>query len=71
MVKVIRAVATVAAILLLLLSSSDEARAQAPPHAPGTVCLTPQFWCWAQPPGKPGTRCFCLTPLGRVGGIHG
>jgi hypothetical protein len=69
--KVIRAVVTVSAILLLLLCSSDETLAQVPRHAPGTVCLTPQFWCWAQPPGTSGARCFCQTPLGRVGGVLG
>jgi hypothetical protein len=69
--SVIHAVLAVATIVLLLLSSSDRALAQVPPHAAGTVCRTPQFWCWAQPAGKPGAVCFCQTPLGRVGGRLG
>ena len=69
--KITRAALAIATLVLLLLSSSDRALAQIPPHAPGTVCQTPQFWCWAQPPGKAGTRCFCRTPLGRVAGILG
>ena len=45
------------------------AAAQVPPHAPGTVCITAKFWCWAQPPGVRGTRCFCPTPSGPVEGV--
>ncbi len=47
------------------------ALAQAPPHAPGSVCFTPQIWCWAQPPGKPGAPCVCRTPSGVVRGQLG
>jgi len=42
-----------------------------PAHAPGTVCYTPQFWCWAQPPGPPGSPCVCPSPYGFVGGMRG
>lgn len=35
-----------------------------PAHPPGTVCATPQFWCWALYPGPPGTRCACPGPQG-------
>lgn len=37
--------------------------AAVPPHAPGTICATPKFWCWAIYPGPPGARCAC--PLRR------
>jgi len=43
--------------------------AQVPPHQPGTICATPQFWCWAVYPGPPGTRCSCPTPSGWVPGV--
>ena len=69
--KVIGAVLMVSTLSLVLLASSDEAGAQAPAHRPGTICLTPQFWCWAQPPGRPGTPCFCQTPFSRVRGTLG
>jgi hypothetical protein len=39
--------------------------AQVPPHAPGTICLTPQFWCWATLPGQPGEKCSCPGPDGQ------
>jgi hypothetical protein len=42
-----------------------------PPHAPGTICLTPRFWCWAQPPGPTGSNCACPTPYGWVPGVRG
>jgi hypothetical protein len=47
------------------------AYAQVPPHQPGTVCLTPTFWCWARPPGRPGAVCYCPTPNGPVRGVFG
>jgi hypothetical protein len=47
------------------------AMAQVPPHYPGTICLTPQFWCWAQPPGPPGSPCVCPSAFGLVGGVRG
>lgn len=47
------------------------AAAQVPPHVPGTICFTPGFWCWAQPPGPPGYPCGCPTPSGIVGGWLG
>lgn len=40
------------------------ARAQLPPHVPGTVCYTPQGWCWAVYAGPPGARCACPAPNG-------
>lgn len=47
------------------------ALAQVPPHAPGTICFTPTFWCWAYPPGPPGYPCSCYSPGGWVGGVLG
>ena len=43
--------------------------AQMPPHTPGSICVTPKFWCWAQPPGTPGATCLCFTPQGPVRGV--
>ncbi|MEP6720795.1 MAG: hypothetical protein ABJA77_05085 [Variovorax sp.] len=56
-----------AALSLLALAAS----AQVPKHAPGTVCFTPRLWCWAQPPGQPGSACSCSTPYGRAAGTLG
>ena len=43
--------------------------AQVPPHSPGTVCVVDsRTWCWASPPGRPGTRCACPTPHGEKPG---
>ncbi len=47
------------------------AAAQVPPHVPGTICFTPNFWCWAQPPGPPGMPCTCQGPGGAVQGVLG
>lgn len=45
--------------------------AQVPPHQPGTICFTRQFWCWANPPGEPGKGCACSSPYGWVPGVLG
>jgi hypothetical protein len=47
------------------------ALAQVPPHAPGTICITQFFWCWAQPPGPPGYPCGCPSQYGFVPGYLG
>lgn len=57
-------IAIIAAGLLVWAVTAPAAFAQVPPHAPGTVCFTPQFWCWAQPPGPPGYPCGCPAPGG-------
>ena len=49
----------------------QRAMAQVPPHVPGTICFTPSFWCWAQPPGPPGLPCSCQGPSGPVSGVLG
>lgn len=49
----------VSLVSFLLLQSGGAARAQVPPHAPGTICFTPSFWCWASQPGAPGRPCTC------------
>jgi hypothetical protein len=46
------------------------APAQIPPHAPGTVCVTPSFWCWVPAPGPVGAPCVCPTPSGGVPGTY-
>lgn len=45
--------------------------AQVPAHQPGTICFTPNFWCWAQPPGVPEAPCSCPTTGGYVQGVLG
>ncbi|MBB6306614.1 hypothetical protein [Xanthobacter tagetidis] len=58
-------------IVMVAALASSSARAQVPPHQPGTICFTPYFWCWAQPPGPPGAYCGCPGPYGWVQGILG
>jgi hypothetical protein len=49
------------AILLAALAASwPPSLAQAPRQA-GTICVTPTFWCRAQHPGPPGTKCACYA----------
>jgi hypothetical protein len=55
----------------LVSATPHSAAAQVPPHTPGTVCLTPTTWCWANTPGAPGKPCVCLTSGGYVQGILG
>lgn len=62
--------AAVIAVGVLLLCVRA-AFAQVPPHAPGTICFTPTFWCWAYPPGPPGFPCGCPGPYGFVQGTLG
>jgi hypothetical protein len=45
--------------------------AQVPPHVPGTICFTPQFWCWVPTPGQAGAPCSCPSPYGWVRGQLG
>lgn len=59
------------ALAVVLSALAVAAWAQVPPHAPGTVCFTPSFWCWAQPPGPPGSPCGCPSPRGWVTGMRG
>ncbi len=59
------------AICLLSLALCGSAAAQVPPHQPGTMCFTPQFWCWMQYPGVPGQVCYCPTTYGPVQGRVG
>jgi len=60
-----------AAAVVAALVATGDVTAQAPPHTPGTVCYTPTFWCWAQPPGPPGRPCACRTAKGWVSGRLG
>ena len=61
--------------VLLLVSASiwpiGLADAQIPPHEPGTICLTPDFWCWADQQGIPGEFCTCPGSDGPVDGVYG
>lgn len=40
--------------------------AQVPPHAPGSICFTPNFWCWVSTPGIPGNPCYCYDNNNRA-----
>lgn len=40
--------------LTLFLALPEGAAAQS-----GAKCVTPSMICWADPPGPPGTNCFC------------
>lgn len=62
---------TMMTIIVSVLLSYRAVNAQAPPHAPGTICFTPQFWCWAQQPGPVGGFCGCYTSWGFVPGTLG
>lgn len=57
--------------LVLSLAICPLAWAQVPQHPPGSICLTPQFWCWAPYPGPVGAVCSCPTPRGWVSGRLG
>lgn len=67
---VFRAASAFAAFVYSL-TLTTAAFADVPPHPPGTVCYTPQFWRWAQPPGPPGYPCACSTSYGYVPGVLG
>jgi hypothetical protein len=69
MIQLIRVVWFIALVSALLVP--QHAGAQVPPHVPGTICFTPAFWCWAQPPGAPGLPCACQGPTGPVQGVLG
>lgn len=63
-------------LTLLLLVAAMEAvlptssLAQVPPHAPGAICATPSFWCWASVPGPVGAPCSCPSSNGYVAGSY-
>ncbi|TFF19837.1 hypothetical protein E3C22_19385 [Jiella endophytica] len=57
--------------VVLLSALSGPALAQVPDHAPGTICFTEHFWCWASPPGIPGNECFCPSIAGPQAGTLG
>ncbi len=46
-----------------------EVSAQPVNAPPGTVCVTPQGWCWAVRPGPPGAPCACQTIQGWLTGL--
>lgn len=55
-------------VMLHSLLTVPAAFAQVPPHVPGSICFTPQFWCWVNPPGVPRSSCSCRSPYGSIGG---
>jgi hypothetical protein len=56
-------------IVLVIVGVQLPASAQVPPHTPGSICVTPHFWCWAAFPGRPGMACTCKTQSGWVRGV--
>lgn len=62
----------VAGVALPLIVIGSDAFGQVPDHAPGTICFTNvQVWCWASPPGPPGSDCVCPSPDGMLSGKLG
>lgn len=59
-------------LLTILLGTTQTSDAQVPPHVPGTVCMTPDFWCWAKEQGEVGVECECeLNDATLVSGVYG
>jgi hypothetical protein len=58
-------------VIAAALLASANADAQVPPHQPGTICFTQNFWCWMAYPGIPGQQCWCPSPWGPVPGLIG
>jgi hypothetical protein len=69
--RTVMLVAAAAMLAFVLLATTPAAMAQVPPHAPGSLCVTPQGWCWAQVRGPVGGPCACPTPSGWVRGALG
>lgn len=62
----------VAAVAVPIILVGGDAFGQVPDHAPGTICFTDVgVWCWASPPGPPGSNCVCPTSSGMLGGTLG
>jgi hypothetical protein len=64
--KSLISVAAVLLTALFLVFSASAPEAQVPPHAPGTVCLAPNAWCWIDPPLPLGASCTCGGEDGQV-----
>lgn len=47
------------------------AEAMVPEHVPGTVCLTPTFWCPLPGKAPVGSPCTCNVGYGPVQGVVG
>ncbi len=63
MASLLRFVMLALSVVSLLILGSSVAVAQA------VTCRTPYFDCQANPPGTPGTVCFCPTGNGWVQGV--
>lgn len=53
-----------------LVGFAGTASAQVPPHADGSICATPTFWCWAVTSGSVGAPCVCPAAGGLVSGYY-
>lgn len=60
---------TLAAVLAVVLVMFSKVSAQPANAPPGTICVTPTFWCPAARPGPPGSPCSCQTASGWVAGV--
>lgn len=56
-------------VMVLALALLTEVSAQPANAPPGTICVTPTFWCRAARPGPPGSPCSCQTASGWVAGV--
>lgn len=56
-------------VLVALLPAAMPALAQPANAPPGSVCVTPTFWCPAVRPGPPSAPCSCQTAQGWVQGV--
>jgi hypothetical protein len=65
----LRCLFTTGLVLIGSIGQIPIAFAQVPPHPPGTICFTKQFWCWANPPGPAGNQCACPSPYGWIPGV--
>ena len=58
------------AIAVAIALGATTSFAQVPDHAPGSICATAGFWCWADTSGTVGTPCVCPSAQGLVGGTY-
>lgn len=61
---------TAIGVTILLAIATNVLAQGLPPHAPGTICITPSGWCWVDR-GAVGEPCGCATTNGYIEGTHG
>jgi hypothetical protein len=58
-------------LTMIILGGQTLLAQEAPEHQAGTICFTPKGWCWASPPGLPGTACICSAGATSIQGTLG